>query len=748
MRLTHPPLWQRLTIASLAVLAALLIRLALAPLTGTAGPFLLFFSAVLLSAWVGGNASGMLATALAAPIAALVFLRPSLTLSGGLLGPTILIALFVLDALLISGITGRLQATGARAARQQAELTSLTDGVQDYAIFLLDPTGRVASWNTGAERITGYPAAAAIGQPLAHFYPPEEVAAGLPATALATAATTGRYAGEGWRVRQDGSRFWASVVITPVRNSAGRLTGFAKVTRDVTEPRQQEEALRASEARFAGIVTAALDAIVGIDAAERVVVFNPAAERLFGYPAAQVLGQPLDRFLPATARARHHGQIAAFGASGQTNRAMGKPGPVSGVRADGTLLPLEASIARLTVDGQPFYAAILRDISARLAAEQALRAARDELEARVTERTADLAAANVTLASQAAELRASEARFQAFMDHSPAAAWITDADGALRYASATYHRVFALPTADPIGKTIFELYPEETAQAFLATTQTVAARGEALESIERVRRPDGRAGEFLVYKFPLPTDAQPMIGGVAVEITQLRETETRLRTSLHEKEVLLKEIHHRVKNNLQVVVSLLRLQGRQVREPTAVAALRESRQRVEVMALVHELLYRAGDLASIDAAAYLQQLSTQLLRLYAGAPGQVRLTVEAEPLALSLDQAVPCGLIISELLANSLKYAFPDGQGGTIGIALTAMPANTATLRVWDTGVGLTGSSATTQPTSLGMTLVSDLVRQLHGTLQLDGASGVTTTIIFPMGTPSALLTAADEASL
>lgn len=246
---THPR-WQRLLIAPAAVLTALGLRLLLVPLTGYQGPFLLFFSAIMLSAWVGGKTVGLLATTIAAPLAAGFFVLPGPQPAMAIIGPLILIALFLLDALLISTITGQLQTTAARAARHEAELRSLIDGVQEYAIFLLDPAGRVASWNSGAERIKGYPAAEIIGQPFARFYPPEDVAAGLPQAAL-RAAADGSYTDEGWRLRKDGTRFWASVVITPLRDPAGRLTGFAKVTRDVTEPRRQAEALRASEARFA-----------------------------------------------------------------------------------------------------------------------------------------------------------------------------------------------------------------------------------------------------------------------------------------------------------------------------------------------------------------------------------------------------------------------------------------------------------------------------------------------------------------
>ena len=471
MLLSQRPLWQRLAIAPVAVLAALAIRLVLTPLTGHEGPFLVFFSAVMLSAWIGGNLGGILATILTVPLAAIFFLNSGTFTWEGIAGSTILIELFVLDALVVSAITNRLWRTAEQAARQRAELVSLIDGVHDYAIFLLSATGAVVSWNTGAERITGYRAKEVLGQPLSLFYPVEERAAGRPEAAI-LAAVAGHYQGEGWHQRKDGTRFWANVVITPLTDTAGQVTGFAKVVRDVTELRQRAEAL----------------------------------------------------------------------------------------------------------------------------------------EARVVERTAELTAAN----------------------------------------------------------------------------------------------------------------------------TELQVIEMRLRVSLHEKEVLIKEIHHRVKNNLQVVMSLLRLQARQLSDPRAIAALRDSRQRVEVMALVHELLYRTGDMASIDATTYSRQLSSQMLRLYDAAPDQVTLELAAEGVWLSLDQAVPCGLIIHELVSNSLKYAFPDGRPGTVGIALHATSPDMLTLTVWDTGVGMpTNVPASAQP-SMGTSLVHDLVRQLRGTIVITSDAGVTVTITFP----------------
>ncbi len=175
----------------------------------------------------------------------------------------------------------------------------MVGNVKDYAIFMLDPGGRVASWNAGAERIKGYSAEEIIGQHFSRFYPPEDVQARKPERELQVAAAEGQWAEEGWRVRKDGSRFWASVVITAVRSADGELLGFGKVTRDVTQRHEMERALRETEQRFHLIVEGAKDyALLMLDPAGRVVSWNAGAERLKGYRAEEIMGQHFSRFYP------------------------------------------------------------------------------------------------------------------------------------------------------------------------------------------------------------------------------------------------------------------------------------------------------------------------------------------------------------------------------------------------------------------------------------------------------------------
>jgi len=175
----------------------------------------------------------------------------------------------------------------------------MVENVQDYAIFMLDVGGRVATWNTGAERIKGYSAEEIIGQHFSRFYPPEDVQARKPERELQVAAAEGRCGDEGWRIRKDGSRFWASVAITALRGADGELLGFGKVTRDLTQRHEMERALRETDQRFRLIVEGAKEyALLMLDPKGRVVSWNAGAERLKGYHAEEIVGQHHSRFYP------------------------------------------------------------------------------------------------------------------------------------------------------------------------------------------------------------------------------------------------------------------------------------------------------------------------------------------------------------------------------------------------------------------------------------------------------------------
>jgi PAS domain S-box-containing protein len=186
---------------------------------------------------------------------------------------------------------------------------------------------------------------------------------------LQVAASKGRFREQAERVRKDGTRFWASVSVTALHNDKGELRGFTQVIRDISEQKRSTRAVAESRARLIGIVESAMDAIVTVDSDQRIVLFNAAAEAMFGHPVSGIIGKPLAQLIPQRSRDAHAGHVRAFATTGVTSRAMGQLGTLSGLRSDGTEFPIEASISQTDVGGNKFFTVILRDITARKQAD-------------------------------------------------------------------------------------------------------------------------------------------------------------------------------------------------------------------------------------------------------------------------------------------------------------------------------------------------------------------------------------------
>jgi two-component sensor histidine kinase len=227
---------------------------------------------------------------------------------------------------------------------------------------------------------------------------------------------------------------------------------------------------------------------------------------------------------------------------------------------------------------------------------------------------------------------------------------------------------------------------------------------------------------------------------LAVEKERLQETqrevlrsEEAIRSSLREKETLLKEIHHRVKNNLQVIGSLLRLQARYLKDEQARAMFEESQNRVHAISLVHEKLYRAADLGSIDFHDYLLSLTESLTDSWKGAGVPVDVAVEGTGVQLGVDTAIPCGLIVTELVTNALKHAFPNAASGSIRVAVVTGPEGWLKLTVQDDGIGMPENLDFHRSDSLGLELVGSLVRQLGAEVEVGRDRGTSFGIHFKL---------------
>jgi len=278
-----------------------------------------------------------------------------------------------------------------------------------------------------------------------------------------------------------------------------------------------------------------------------------------------------------------------------------------------------------------------------------------------------------------------------------------------------------------IGQTMFEAFPmafeTELARQYYDVVRTGKANnlGETWYGDENVPR-----SIFTLKVFPLPDNHM----GIAFEnVTEHRQAQAQIKASLREKEVLLKEIHHRVKNNLQITSSLLYLQSQQISDTQICEILRDSQNRVKSMALVHEKLYQSSDLASIDFADYLQNLGSYLFTSY-NLKQTITMNLNVNPVFLAIDTAIPCGLIMNEQVSNALKHAFPQERTGQILLELHA-ENDRVTLVIHDDGVGLPPDVDLETTESLGLQLVYGLTQQIDGTINVDTTDGTTFTLNF-----------------
>ena len=263
-----------------------------------------------------------------------------------------------------------MQETTVPAPAQSGEIDSvfrmLVEGIGEYAIVLLDPTGHVMTWNAGAERLKQYRADEIIGKHFSRFYPAQDVEAGKPEQLLEEARRHGHCEDEGWRVRKDGSQFWGNVVLTALHDEAGRVLGFAKVTKDRTEQQRSENLLRA-------VLNHTIDAVISIDRRGVVQTFNKTAEATFGYAASAVIGRNVKMLMPDPYQGEHDGYVANYLRTG-VHKVIGVGGrQVEGRRKDGSTFPAELFVTEFTLFGEQHFTGLIRDITERRKLEEQLR---------------------------------------------------------------------------------------------------------------------------------------------------------------------------------------------------------------------------------------------------------------------------------------------------------------------------------------------------------------------------------------
>ena len=737
----------RAPVLVLLIAVCIIASLLLIAYQGTPGPGagdgapILFVPAIVAGLWYGRK-SVLIALPLGAVMVLLSFLN------GLPITPfTILDGILLLAAAFIAGVLSerkdRLNAGLADAVKQlswqneslrqtRAEFQRVNSELQRIigffpdAMMIVDAEGRVKAWNKAIEDMTGVPAADMIGKGDYEYAVPFYGTRRPILISLLGASDDELRRQYAEVTRKDGvieattsiPSLNGKPVVLQVRASAlydtdGRMMGAVESIRDVTEQKaieaklqqqyadlaRREAQLRESEAKFR-VLAETTPSIILIVQKGRVVYANPAAEKALGYGRGELEAispsEILDMIAPEHRAFMRQKPVEEMerdrGTVRSEIRVRARSGEDRWIDATAGLLQYEDEVA-LLVTGF--------DVTARKQADEELK-----------------------VLSKAVE-------------ESPSSVMIIDMHGTITYVNPRFTEISGYAAEEVIGKRNTMLAMDSRMPDNVREMLGIVASGRVWHGEFLYRKKSGEPYWVQASVAPIRGEKGKITSYVDVEedITERKQADEQLRASLHEKEVLLKEIHPRVKNNLQIVSSMLNLQSMEVGDRRIADLFRESQARIRSMALIHEKLYQSSDLSRIDFGEYVQNLAAYLLRSYNGRGNTVKLNVDVGDIQLGIDKAVPCGLIINELVSNALKHAFPEGafpegHHGTIDIAMRR-EGKEYTLFVGDDGVGMPRQAEAENTGSIGLQLVDTLIEQIEGSISRGEERGTQFTIKF-----------------
>jgi PAS domain S-box-containing protein len=435
---------------------------------------------------------------------------------------------------------------------------------------------------------------------------------------------------------------------------------------------------------------------------------NRSAERIFGFERGELVGQPITSRVPA--------RLPEAGAPAPS---IGAIRALFGRRKDGTEVLVEVSVAALDSADGSFTVASISDLTERGHRDTALRQSHAELVG--------------FAAQQSALLEVNRHRQQTILDALPSMVGYWDAGLINRFANAAYKSWFGVDGPSLEGRHMIELLGPELF-ALNRPYAEAALRGEP-QAFERAIPNPGSAVPRHSLTHYLPDVVAGEVRGFHVmvhDVTELIESRRALTATLKEREVLLQEIHHRVKNNLQVITSLLNMQVRRLGEGEARDSVEECRRRVMVIALIHQQLYASHDYSHIDFGRFVRSLASGAYQSANPADG-VRVHFDVDDIVLGVGLAIPFAMLVNELVTNALKHAFVGRAPGTVRVALRR-DGDLLRLEVADDGVGLPAGFEMAKATSIGSQLVITLAAQLRGTLTIDRDRGTVVRVTLPLG--------------
>jgi PAS domain S-box-containing protein len=480
----------------------------------------------------------------------------------------------------------------------------------------------------------------------------------------------------------------ASFKIVKFNNEPCLLT----IVKDITRLKEAEEALTKSEARYRYLYQNAPVMLHSIDENGQLVSVSDKWLDVMGYERAEVIGRKSIEFLTEESqRDAVEKHLPEFSRTGRVKNV-----PYRFVKKNGDVIDTILS-ARSEYDGEDGIT-------------KALAAITDITELKKVED----------------RLKESEEMFRTVFELNPDAVTITTVDdGNIVNVNDAFVKYSGHTKEEVIGTSILDIHIWPTPEVRAEFLSLVREKGSIYNSEFPLIRKDGTQFDALMSAKTIFITGEPHLLTIVRDVTELQLAHEEVRKSLVEKDVLLREIHHRVKNNMQVVASLLRLQARQVDDETVQEMFEKSQSRIRSMSLVHEQLYQSEDFAHIGFQDYLEKLVSNVAGTFVENKNQITVTVDTPNLDLSIDSSIPCGLIVTELVSNAYKYAFPKGRHGTISIKADKDDDDMINLRIEDDGIGIPKDIDLEKTESLGLKLVYMLAEhQLSGKVEVDRENG------------------------
>ena len=530
--------------------------------------------------------------------------------------------------------------------------------------------------------------------------------------------------------------------VVPIEVSASKTTWKGQdadlvILRDISDRKKAEKSLKKSLERFRAVAESAVDAIVTTDSEGNIIFFNHSLTTIFGYSKDEITGEPLTILMPERFKKKYLEELRKYKKSGK-HRLVGRTVSTNGLKKDGTEFPFEMSLSAWKSGEKTYFTSIIRDITKQKNDEEKMKDHLKKLSIinKVTN-TANNAhnihdllkdILNSTLdllgfESGGIYLLEEKTGFTKLAYYENLPGEFLEKVKRINVAVEPYFTVYVEKM--PIYNYIEIKQEIETRYGFKsAAVIPLFSTGKVIGSLNVI----SKEKSFIT---DLEKDILESIGMQTGTVIARMYSEAAIKESLREKEALLTEIHHRVKNNMQIISSLLNLQSQYVEgDQMAADVLKESQNRVKSMAMVHEKLYQSDNLTEIKIDDYIKRLVSDLFYSYNILQDQINPVIDVEKIRFNMETAIPCGLIISELVTNSLKHAFPEKRKGEIRVSLKILN-NKYVLVVSDDGVGLPNELDFKNTNTLGLQLVNSLVNQVDGEIELDKSHGAEFTIIF-----------------